>query len=87
KNIIQNVPEFNKKTIRPAAVAYKKNALNSKNIKVTLYKISNIGIMFSLLKTFEAFPLELEKISINSNSGKNINAVIIMRLISLKGAK
>ncbi|MHB8232138.1 MAG: hypothetical protein ACYDDB_04480 [bacterium] len=87
KNIIQNASKFRKSIIRPVAIIYKKTGLKSKNITVTLNKISNIGIVFSLLKTFEAFPLELKKISINSNSGKNINAVINMRLIGLKGAK
>lgn len=66
---------------------YQKSELESKDIDVTIDRISNIGIIFSLLETFRAFPLEMKKISIHSNLGKNINAVINMRLISLKGAR
>ncbi len=58
---------------------YKKSLPESKNIIIAINNISNIGIVFSLLKTFEAFPLEIKKISIKS--GKNINAVINGKLI------
>ncbi|MHB1601954.1 MAG: hypothetical protein ACYCUT_10325 [bacterium] len=55
--------------------------LKSKDIIITLNKIADIGVAFSLLKTFGAFPSELRKISIKSRNGMNI--VINERLIGL----
>ena len=55
----------------------------SKRITISLNKVSNVGVVFSLIKTFRAFPVEIKKISINTN--KNINVVMNLKLISLKG--
>jgi hypothetical protein len=91
KNIILNVPKFRKNTLdNPASANLNKTAetdgagLRVKSIIIALDKISNIGIVFSLLRTFKAFPVELNKISINSNSEKNFNAVINIQLIGFK---
>lgn len=64
-------------------VLNKKSLLKSKDIIITLNKISNIGVAFSLLKTFRAFPSELKKISIKSGNGMGISIVINERLIGL----
>jgi hypothetical protein len=64
-------------------VLNKKSLLKSKDIIITLNKISNIGVAFSLLKTFRAFPSELKKISIKSGNGIGIDIVINERLIGL----
>ena len=55
----------------------------SKRITISLNKVSNVSVVFSLIKTFRAFPVEIKKISINTN--KNINVVMNLKLISLKG--
>ncbi len=59
----------------------KKSLLKSKNIIITLNKISDIGVVFSILKTFMSFPSELNELSIKSGNG--INVVIKERLIGL----
>ena len=64
-------------------VLNKKSLLNSKDIIITFNKISNIGVVFSLLRTFRAFPLELKKISIKSGKDTGIRIVINERLIGL----
>ena len=57
--------------------------IKSKDIIITLNKISNIGVVFSLLRTFRAFPSELKKISIKSGKDTGIRIVINERLIGL----
>lgn len=64
-------------------VLNKKSLLKSKDIIITLNKISNIGVAFSLLRTFRAFPSELKKISIKSGKDIGIRIVINERLIGL----
>ncbi len=64
-------------------VLNKKSLLKSKDIIITLNKISNIGVVFSLLRTFRAFPSELKKISIKSGKDIGIRIVINERLIGL----
>lgn len=60
--------------------------LHNKRITLTLNKVSNIGIVFSLIRTFKAFPLEIKKVSINTkNINKNINVIMNLKLISLRG--
>ncbi len=61
-------------------------SVTSERITLRLDKVSNIGIIFSLIKTFEAFPVEIKKISINTkNTNKNIDAVMDLKLISMRG--
>lgn len=64
-------------------VLNKKSLLKSKDIIITLNKISNIGVVFSLLRTFRAFPSELKKISIKSGKDIGIRIIINERLIGL----
>jgi hypothetical protein len=64
-------------------VLNKKSLLKSKDIIITLNKISNIGVAFSLLRTFRAFPSELKKISIKSGKDTGIRIVVNERLIGL----
>ena len=64
-------------------VLNKKSLLKSRDIIITLNKISNIGVVFSLLRTFRAFPSELKKISIKSGKDTGIRIVINERLIGL----
>lgn len=68
--------------VKTSVDAYKNSSsLNSKNMIVALKKIYNIGILFSFLKTFEAFPVEIKKISLVS--AKGMDAVMHIRLIGL----
>ncbi|HEC24814.1 MAG TPA: hypothetical protein ENI54_02185 [bacterium] len=57
------------------------SSLNFKDMTIVLKKIYNIGIVFSFLKTFNAFPIEIKKISLVSVNG--MNAVIYIKLIGL----
>lgn len=61
----------------------KKSLLKSKDIIISFNKISNIGVVFALLKTFGAFPFELRQISIKSGNTSGARIVIDERLISL----
>ncbi|MFW0884567.1 hypothetical protein ACMCNP_05920 [Candidatus Acidulodesulfobacterium sp. H_13] len=68
--------------VRTNARVHKNNSsLNSKDIIISLKKIYNIGIVFSFLKTFNAFPIEIKRISLVSI--KSMNAVMYVRLIGL----
>ncbi|MDA8158251.1 MAG: hypothetical protein M0034_03585 [Deltaproteobacteria bacterium] len=64
-------------------VLNKKSLLESKDIIISFNKISNIGVIFALLKTFGAFPSELRRISIKSVNVTGVRIVIDERLISL----
>ena len=58
----------------------------SERVTISLNKVSNVGVVFSLIKTLRAFPVEIKKVSINTkNTNKNINVVMNLKLISLKG--
>lgn len=64
-------------------VLNKKSLLESKDIIISFNKISNIGVVFALLRTFGAFPSELRRISIKSGNVTGVRIVIDERLISL----
>ncbi len=64
-------------------VLNKKSLLESKDIIISFNKISNIGVIFALLRTFGAFPSELRLISIKSVNVTGVRIVIDERLISL----
>ena len=97
KNVIENAPRFKPRSghlnfhvdnnYNQKKQGKITQSLRSKRITVTLNKVSNIGIVFSLIRTFKAFPLEIKKVSIKNtkNANKNINIVINLKLISLRG--
>ncbi|MCL4321737.1 MAG: hypothetical protein M0016_01850 [Deltaproteobacteria bacterium] len=96
KNVIQNAPRFKlafgHSNFTGGNKYEQKNrdkitkSVMSKGITVSLNKVSNVGVIFSLIKTFREFPVEIKKISINTNNtNKNISVVMNLKLISLKG--
>lgn len=71
----QKIKQFNKHKIREYTA--------SKRLIVILNKVPDINVLFSLLRIFKSFPIEIKKISINA--GRNIGIVFNLRLIGLRG--
>lgn len=86
KNNFQVSPEFSKKLANKIIVPKKELPIEglpykSKILAITFDNVSNIGILFQLLKTLRSFPVIIKKIYVKS--GKNASGFIYIRLIDL----
>jgi EAL domain-containing protein (putative c-di-GMP-specific phosphodiesterase class I) len=56
--------------------------LKTIKFRVALSNFSDVGVLFSLIKTLKSFPFEIKKINIKS--GRKIDAVINAELVGIK---
>lgn len=88
---IQNVPRFKNRFGHAGFIAIGKvEGLKDSKIKkyvayeqltIILRKVPNINIIFSLLRIFKLFPIDIKKISINA--GRNVGIIFNLKLINL----